>query len=340
MPWWILRYGVASSRALPLLTWTTCNGWASLVSRPSCAIRTRSSPDSTTRELLAALETLSGRDTVVGLHAENHSLLTTGIANMRAAGRKDPMAHAESRPSIVEAEAVNRAIFYSRRTGTPVHIVHMSAPDSAELVRRAKREGVHVSCETAAHYLTLSTDDLERLGPFGRCAPALRSSAEVERMWEYVLDGTIDCLATDHCAFTAESKHGGDSDIFLAPNGLPEIQTNVPVFIELARQRAVSWSRITDMLSRIPSAIWGLDSRKGAIRVGLDADLVIFDPESDWVIRGEELLQAQKWTPYEGRAVRGRIVRTLVRGVTVYDQGSDEVIRVRPGFGEFVERPA
>jgi allantoinase len=286
--------------------------------------------------LLSAFNFLRDSGVVVGLHAENHALLAAGLAEMRQSGRTDPLAHAQSRPSIVEVEAVNRAIFFSRHTGMRIHIVHMSAPGSAALVRQAKREGLPVSCETSAHYLTLDIGDLKRLGPFAKCAPALRSREEVEAMWEFVTDGTIDCLATDHCAYTAESKEPGKEDIFLAPNGLPEIQTNVPVFVDEALRRGIPWERISEMTSLNPALIWGLSERKGSIRVGADADLMVIDPDADWTVRGEDLLQAQRWTQYEGRMLRGRIVRTLVRGTTVFDTAASPAIRVGPGFGAFI----
>lgn len=286
--------------------------------------------------LLSAFTFLRDSGVVVGLHAENHALLAAGLAEMQASGQAEPLAHAQSRPSIVEIEAVNRAIFFSQHTGMRIHIVHMSAPGSAVLVRQAKNDGVPVSCETCAHYLALDIDDLKRLGPFAKCAPAVRSSEEVEAMWEFVADGTIDCLATDHCAFTAESKEPGKTDIFLAPNGLPEIQTNVPVFIHEARRRGISWERIAEMTSLNPAVIWGLADRKGNIRVGADADLVVIDPGAEWTIHGEDLLQAQHWTQYEGRTLRGRIVRTLVRGTTVFDATAATPIRVKPGFGSFL----
>jgi allantoinase len=287
-------------------------------------------------QLLAAFRLLADSGVVIGLHAENHSLLRAGLAAMRDAGRSDPLAHAESRPSIVETEAVHRAIFFSRQTGMPIHIVHLSAPGSAALIKQAKNEGLPVTCETSAHYLTLDLDDLKRLGPFAKCAPALRSRNEVEELWDYVADRTIDCLATDHCAYTAESKRPGQNDIFQAPNGLPEIQTCLPVFVDEARRRGISWEVISQMTSLNPARIWGIDDRKGAIRVGADADLTVIDPSAEWTVHGEDLLQAQHWTQYENRIVRGRVILTLVRGTTVFDSASASPIRVQPGFGRFV----
>jgi allantoinase len=287
--------------------------------------------------LLSAFKLLAGSGVVVGLHAENDALVRAGLQAMRDAGRSDALAHADSRPSIVEIEAVHRAIFFSRYTGMPIHIVHLSAPGSAALIKQAKSEGVPVTCETSAHYLTLDLDDLKRLGPFAKCAPALRTRDEVEELWEYVADRTIDCLATDHCGFTAESKRLGQNDIFEAPEGVPEIQTCLPVFADEARRRGISWDLISDMTSRNPARIWGLDHRKGAIRVGADADLTVIDPDAEWTVRGDALLQAQRWTQYENLMVRGQVILTLVRGVTVFDSAAaGSPIRVQPGFGRFV----
>lgn len=285
--------------------------------------------------LLSALKSLAGSGLVVGLHAENDALVRAGLQAMRDAGRSDALAHADSRPSVAEIEAVHRAIFFSRYTGGPVHIVHLSAPGSAALIKQAKSEGVPVTCETSAHYLTLDLDDLKRLGPFAKCAPALRSRYEVEELWEYVADRTIDCLATDHCGFTAESKRAGQDDIFQAPEGLPESQTCLPVFVDEARRRGLSWDLISDMTSRNPARIWGLDHRKGAIRVGADADLTVIDPDAEWTVRGDALLHAQRWTQFEDRAVRGQVILTLVRGVIVFDSASASPIQVQPGFGRF-----
>jgi allantoinase len=289
-------------------------------------------------QMLETLEFLRDSPVMLGLHAENDALLQRGLASMQAAGRTDPMAHAESRPPIVEIEAVNRAIFFAERTGGWVHIVHMSSPGSAELIRRAKMRGVRVTCETCPQYLALDLDDLVRLGPFAKCAPAIRSRHEVERMWRYVTDGVIDCLTSDHCAFTLEVKEGGRENIFDAPNGLAGIQTLIPVFVSEARQRGISWERIAEMTAAAPSRVWHLAPRKGAIQVGADADLALIDPEREWVVRSDELLHTQKWSPFEGRTLRGRVVRTILRGETVYLDDAQERVPVQAGFGSYVPR--
>ena len=286
--------------------------------------------------LVRAMEILKGYGLMIGLHAENDALLRDGLRRMAESGRTEPLAHAESRPPFVEVEAVNRAIFFAEHTGAWAHIVHMSTPSAARLIRQAKARGIHVTCETCPHYLVLDLDDLSKLGPYARCAPAIRSRDQVEAMWEYVADGTIDAIASDHCGYTIESKEMGKQNIFDAPNGLTAIQTMLPVLVTEGRRRGLSWERIAAIFATTPAKLWQLDGRKGSIEVGLDADLVLLDPEREWVLTRDDLLHTHKWSPFEGRTFKGRVVRTLVRGTTVYRDDLVERIQVQPGFGQWL----
>lgn len=188
-------------------------------------------------EILAALENLRDTGIMLGIHTENESLLNANLARVRATGRKDPLAHADSRPAILEAVDVDRAIYLAEASGGWVHIVHMNAIESARQVRRAKARGLRVTAETCPHYLALDRDDLARKGPYAKCVPALRSRSEVEELWEYLADGTIDCITSDHCGWTREAKQGSGKDIWDAASGLTAIQTLLPVVITEARKR-------------------------------------------------------------------------------------------------------
>jgi allantoinase len=287
-------------------------------------------------QLVAALTELKGTPYMLGLHSENDALLAAGLAATEGAGRTDPMAHAESRPPIVEVEAVNRAIFFAEYLGGWVHIVHMSTGDAADAVARAKARGVRVTCETCPQYLTLDHDDLRRLGSFARCAPAIRDRSDVERLWQRLADGTIDCITTDHCAFTLESRVRGKDNIFATPNGLPGIEVLVPLVADEARRRGFDWGTIARWLATEPARLWLLEPRKGSIAPGADADVVLLDPERRWTVEGAKLHHTHKWTPYEGREVTGRVVRTLVRGATVYEDGPDGERFAEPGTGRFI----
>ncbi len=291
-------------------------------------------------EILAALQSLKDAGIMLGLHTENESLLRANLARVKATGRTDPLAHADSRPAILEAVDVNRAIYLAEAGGGWVHIVHMNAIESAELVRQARARGVRVTAETCPHYLALDLDDLARKGPYAKCIPALRSRSEVEELWEYLADGTIDCITSDHCGWTRQAKEGSGKDIWDAASGLTAIQTLLPVVITEARKRGFSWVEIARWTATSPARLWHLDARKGAIRIGADADLVLIDGDADWAVKTKDLLHAQKWSPFEGRVLAARVTRTLLRGTTIYDDSRPDRICVEPGFGQFIPRAA
>lgn len=287
-------------------------------------------------QLLATLQHLTDTPYLFGLHAESDDLLQAGLEAMQSAGRTDPMAHHESRPPIVEVEAVNRAIFFAESTGGWVHIVHLSTPAAAELVKQARVRGVRVTAETCPQYLSLDHGDLVRLAGYAKCAPAIRDRDLVERLWDYLADGTLNCITSDHCGYTVASKERGRENIWLAPNGLSGVQTLLPVVISEARQRGYSWQQIAELTATAPARLWHLAPQKGAIQVGADADLVFVDPDRRWTLTAEELLHAHQWSPFVGREFQGRIVRTILRGTTIYDDAHPDRIQVNPGFGEFV----
>lgn len=292
-------------------------------------------------ELLDAMTVIAELGIPYGLHAEHDALLQAGLRRMRDAGRTDPLAHAESRPPLVEAAAVNVALFLAEQTGCWVHIVHVASADALRLIGAARARGVRVTAETCPQYLALNTDDLVRLKGYGRCAPAIRDQSEVDAIWPYVLDETIDLVCSDHVGLTPASKDAGASDIFQVPLGLPGVQTLLPVFYDAAvRQRGMDRSQFVRQIATNPARIYGLYPRKGTIAVGSDADIVLFDPNDAWVARGGDMLHRQKWTPFEGKTITGRVRRTIRRGETIYDDGLDEEARVPadPGSGRFLAR--
>lgn len=288
-------------------------------------------------EILLALKSLKETEIMLGLHTENQKLLRYHLDQVRLTGRTDPLAHATSRPAILEATDVQRAIHLAEESGGWVHIVHMNSIESAALVKRAKERGVRITAETCPHYLSLDLQALERLGPYAKCVPALRSQEEVEELWSYLVDGTIDCVASDHCGWTTAAKDAGIGDIWKAPNGLTGVQTLLPVMITEARQRGFSWVDIANWTSMRPADLWHLGPKKGAIQVGADADFALIDPDFEWTLAAEDLLHAQKWSPFEGRKFRGKVVKTILRGEVIFDLELPDPITVEPGFGQFLK---
>ena len=274
---------------------------------------------------------------LMGIHAENDDLIHGLETQLREQGRNDPMAYAESRPAYAEAEAIARVISMAEETGASIYIVHMSLGEGAALIKAAKQRGQIVFVETCPQYLALDDSALLEQGPWAKCAPPLRPAANTDRMWEFVLDGTIDTIGSDHAPFTPEEKQAGEEVIWEAPNGLTGIQTMLPLLLDEGLQRrGLSLERLAEVTSTNAARIFGLYPRKGVVAVGSDADLVLVDPDAEWTIRSADLLHKNKWTPYDGRVVRGRVEMTWVRGTPVYRQ--HEVL-VEPGFGEFVGTP-
>jgi allantoinase len=271
---------------------------------------------------------------VMGIHAENDDLIHGLEAQLQAEGRNDPMAYAESRPPYAEAEAIARVISMAAETGAEIYIVHMSLGAGAALIKAAKQRGQTVYVETCPQYLALDDSALVEQGPWAKCAPPLRPAANADEMWSYVLDGTIDTVGSDHAPFTPEEKEAGAEIIWKAPNGLTGIQTMLPLLLdEGIGRRGLSWERLAEITSANASRIFRLAPRKGSITLGADADFVLIDPDAEWTIRGADLLHKNKWTPYEGRRIRGKVDATYVRGTAVYADGA---VRVDPGFGQFV----
>lgn len=287
-------------------------------------------------KLKSTLELLKNQNRMLALHCENDALNRAGREKMQMQGRTDPQSYADSRPTINEEEAVNKVIFFAERTGGWAHIAHMSSPESAELVKRAKQKGVRITAETCPQYLALDISDLLRLGPYGKCAPPLRTAEQVDQMWEYLADGTIDCITSDHCSWSQASKDPGFASIWDAPNGLPGVQTMLPAVYTEGRRRGFSWNRFAEWFSEMPARLWHLDVEKGSLAVGLDADLVLIDPDVLWELKTEDILTTYQWSPFVGRQFTGRIKRTLVRGKTVYQDDQPEKILVQPGYGKFL----
>ena len=289
-------------------------------------------------ELLEGMRIVAELGGLVLVHAENDAMLRHNHERLRAAGRTDAMAHHESRPPLVEEEAVHRALFLAREAGCRLQVVHVSSPVSADLVAEAKARRQRVTMEICPHHLLLDLDDLRRLGPYGRCAPALRDRSLVERLWEHVLSGNADCLVSDHAAYTHAEKEPGWDDIFAAPLGLQVMQETVPtVLSEAINERGMALDAFVRFSATNAARSVGLYPRKGTILPGSDADLVLWDLDADWTVDAKaQQFSKNPWSPFDGRRVRAKVVRTLVRGETVYADGA---IHVEPGYGEFLPGP-
>jgi allantoinase len=284
--------------------------------------------------LLDALEAMRDLDAMLIVHAENNDLLQAGLARLAAAGRVDPLAHAESRPPLVEIEAIRLVVDLAVHAGARLHVAHVSTSAGARIVADARAAGATVTCETCPQYLLLDLGDLARLGPYARCAPAIRSYAEVDELWPLVLDGTVAAVASDHSPYRYEEKDRGAENIFEAALGLNVIQAMLPGVLDEGRhRRGLSLERFASLSASGPARVVGLHPRKGSISVGADADLAVWDVDEEWEISRDQLFSRFPWTPLEGRRVRGCVKATIRRGELVYRDGE---VCGSPGSGAFL----
>jgi allantoinase len=268
---------------------------------------------------------------IVGLHAESDGLTTALGQAAQAAGQHAARAWAESRPPFTEVEPVRRALYLAGQTSASIHFVHVSTPAAVREVAAARAGGVSATLETCPHYLALDEDDLARLGPYGKCAPPLRPRALVEELWQAVLAGQIDLIASDHSPCPPADKDRGQDDIWRAWGGLHGVQTLLPVLLaEGVHARSMPLPLLVRLTSAAPARRYGLYPRKGALLVGSDADVTIVDPDAAWTLDASMLKTRWPISPFLGRQFRGRVETTIVRGTVVHQFGE---IVVQPGFG-------
>ena len=257
----------------------------------------------------------------VAVHAESDVLTSRLAGRARAAGRTSVRDYLASRPVVAEVEAIERAILFAAETGCALHVVHVSSGRGVAAVAEARARGIDVSCETCPHYLVLDTEDAERLGAAAKCAPPLRPAAIVDELWARLLGGDIDLVATDHSPSPAALKETG-ADHFAAWGGIPGAQTLVALLYDSGVvARGLDVARLATLTASAPAARFGLAPAKGTLAVGADADLLLLDPAQEWTITRKALLDRHRLSPFAGRTLRGRVVRTLLRGTTIARDG-------------------
>jgi len=289
-----------------------------------------------TGDLYELMKQVAQTGVMVAFHAENNDMITKNIAMLKIEGKTSPMYHGRSRPPIVEIEGVAKILLFAEKLGTKVEIVHISTPEVVELVNRARSKGVSVVAETCPHYLLLNENIMETLGAFAKCNPPLRTEEERLKMWNFVRNGSIDIIGSDHAPYTKEEKERGGEDIFASPAGFPGLSTRLPLLFTAVKEEKIGLKRMIELICENPARLFGLYPKKGTIAVGSDADFVIFDPDKKGTIRKEEMFTKCRDSAlvYDGWEVYGKPEKTIVRGKTVFDNGE---ITVSRGYGQVIK---
>jgi allantoinase len=252
----------------------------------------------------------------VAVHAEHQEMTHALAAGMTGSTARDFL---DSRPVAAELEAIARAIEIAGETGASLHIVHVSTGSGVMKAVEARARGIDVSVETCPHYLFFTEDDLEPIGVAAKCAPPLRDEDEHAKLWEAVLDGQVDLIASDHSPSDPSLKK--DGDFRTSWGGVAGVQSTLAVLLERGLDgRRLRFEHIAGLLAANAAARFRIPS-KGTLTPGNDADLLLLDPSRSYTLEPTQLLQRHKVSPYLGFEFTGVVVRTIRRGETIFLDG-------------------
>lgn len=272
---------------------------------------------------------------MINVHAENPDLIDIRTAQYLKEGKTSAWYHYMSRPEFVAAEADKRVVHWSKHLDAPVYLVHMSDKEGLEEIIKAKEEGHELYVETCPQYLEFTCDVYKR--PDGRnfvCSPPMKGQESLEALWRALKAGFIDTVATDHCPFQSYEKDWGRDDFTKIPNGCAGVENLYPYMLDAANAGKISFERVVEVCASNVARIFGCEN-KGAIAVGKDADIVLYDCDKDFTISVSNMHSDYDHTIWEGKKLHGYPVQTYLRGRLVYDHG--EFVG-RPGMGNYVKR--
>ena len=277
------------------------------------------------REIYEIMTELKRYGGIVGCHCENSGIIGKLREERLAQGAISAANHPRTRPDYAEAEAVRRYLTIAQAAQAPAIVVHLSTREGYNEVYRARQRGVQVYAETCPQYLLLDDSVYDR--PFNEsakyvCSPPLRKAEDKKTLWRALHENRLDTISTDHCSFTIEQKRAGLDNFTKIPNGMPGVETRaILLYTYGVLKKHISLSQMCAYLSENPAKLYGMYPRKGTVRVGSDADIVVLDPKGEGMISQESSHSACDYNPYEGVRTRGHIDRVYLRGRLVFSDG-------------------
>jgi allantoinase len=286
--------------------------------------------------MVAAFAAIAKTGLPVAVHNEDQELVARLTEEARAAGRTEPIMHSRTRPPLAETMADLEIFEIGLQTGAHVHIAHSSLARGFALAETFRAMGMRATGEACIQYLCMTEDDLVRLGGRGKCNPPFRTAAELERMWEALIADKVAYVSTDHAPWPLERKT--QADIFACGAGLVGMQSFAPLMFTLLDERGLPTTLMATYCAERSAKLHGLWPRKGALRVGSDADLCVLE-RGDFTFDEAQIVDRPelRWSPYHGRRMRARVAATFLRGRLIWD-GSQ--VLARPGDGRFLCRGA
>ena len=304
------------------------------------------------RQLLDLFHVARRQGARVMVHAEGYDAIRYLSDRLERAGETAPYGHALSRPEVVEREAAHRAISHAELIDLPIVIVHVSGREATEQIAWAQARGLKIRAETCPQYLTLTAEDMKGLGPDDGsfdpmagakyvCSPPTRDVASQAAVWSGIRRGIFDVVSSDHCPFRYDDPQGklnprGRTSFRWIPNGIPGIETRLPVFFsEGVSTGRISLNQFAALTATNHAKLYGLYPRKGSIAPGFDADLTLWDPNRRETIRQANLHHGSDYTPWEGFSVTGWPVVTIAGGQVIAEDGR---VLSEPGRGRVLDR--
>jgi len=296
-------------------------------------------------QLLDVLLAARKNKALVCVHAENNGMISWMGRRLVEKGYVAPRYHAVYHPRLCESEAFHRLIACAELLDQPVIIYHVSTAEGMAVIREARGRGLKIFAETCTQYLTLTKADLDKPGREGAkwvCSPPLRTKADQEALWRSLALGDLQLVSSDHAPYTMDERGkfmaGPDVPFKQIANGMPGLELRLPLLFDaIVSKGRSSIQKFVEWTATAPAKMYGLHPRKGSIAIGADADVVVWDPRRNVVIRDEDVHDNTGFTPYAGRTVTGWPATVLRRGEVVVDGGK---CQASPGSGRFLPRDA
>ena len=286
-------------------------------------------PGSDLPDLTAALKELATLDALMVVHAED----SVAIEKSTKPSSRSYSEFLASRPKGAENVAIAQLIEEARMIKGRVHVLHLSSGDSLALIRSAKADGVRISAETCPHYLALTAEEIADGATQYKCCPPIREKSNQDELWQGLKSGVIDLIVSDHSPCTEDLKIFDVGDFQQAWGGISSLQLGISIIWTKAKERDIPLWQVVKWMSQKPAELAGL-ARKGAIKVGMDADFAEFDTEAHFTVEPTQLFHKNQITPYQGKTLQGKIKQTWLRGELIYKDAS----MINSPHGEFLIR--
>jgi len=253
------------------------------------------------------------QEKILSIHSENESIMKENLKYYK--DMNDPEIHSCIRSKECAIAETKKAITFAKKYKTPLNICHISTQEEVEMVRQAKKEKFNITCEVSPHHLFLDEDDYIKQENFVKVNPPLRASKDKESLWDGISDGTINFIASDHAPHLKEEK---EKDYWKAPSGIPHLDTTLQILLEQVNKKRMSLENLVKITSFNTAKRFNIPKR-GEIKEGFIADLIIVDLKKEWIIQNEMLETKCKWSPFHGTTGKGQNILSIIGGEVVYD---------------------